>query len=72
MILYTMMPEELIFPTAETDFSKQKIVEMNGVSLLVNETSQNQYVILRVLSSDPQHFLDDQYSPGQKVTMSVN
>ena len=72
MILYTMMPEELIFPTAETDFNKQKIVEMNGVSLLVNETSQNQYVILRVLSSDPQHFLDDQYSPGQKVTMSVN
>ena len=72
MILYTMMPEELIFPTAETDFNKQKIVEMNGVSLLVNETSQNQYVILRVLSSDPQHFLDEQYSPGQKVTMSVN
>ena len=66
------MPEELIFPTAETDFNKQKIVEMNGVSLLVNETSQNQYVILRVLSSDPQHFLDEQYSPGQKVTMSVN
>jgi hypothetical protein len=72
MIFYTTMPEELMFPTLDDEYAKQKVVEMNGVSLLVQSTVDSQYEIVRVLSSDPQHFLDNQYCPGQKITMSVS
>jgi hypothetical protein len=67
-----MMPEELMFPTLEEDYKKQSVVEMNGVPLLVQATTTSQYEIVRVLSSDPRHFLDNQYCPGQKITMSIS
>jgi len=72
MIYYTMMPEELMFPTVEGDYKKQSIVEMNGVQLLVQQTENSQYEIIRVMSSDPQHYLDSQLCPGQKITMSFS
>lgn len=71
MMLYTMMPEELIFPTMEQEYSKHKVVAINGVSLLVNEAEQGEYSIVRVMSTDPTHFLDNRFSPGQKITMSA-
>ena len=71
MIFYTTMPEELMFPTLDDEYAKQTVVEMNGVPLLVQSTVDSQYEIVRVLSSDPQHFLDNQYCPGQKITMSI-
>jgi YlzJ-like protein len=72
MIFYTTMPEELMFPIVEEEYKKQSIVEMNGVQLLVQETESSQYEIVRIMSSDPQHFLDNQYCPGQKITMTIS
>jgi len=69
MILYTTMPQELIFPTEESVFQKQNIVEINGVSVLVNEERPGEHYIVRILSSNPADYLNDQFSPGQKVTM---
>ncbi|MDQ0230473.1 YlzJ-like family protein [Metabacillus malikii] len=71
MIYYTMMPEELMFPTHEEEYKKQTIIEKNGVQLLVQQASHSQYEILRVLSSNPSHYLDEQYCPGQKIIMGV-
>lgn len=68
MILYTMMPNEFIFPTAESVYEKQSIVTYNGVELLVQQTENSQYEIIRILSSDPSHYLDQQYCPGQKLS----
>ncbi|WP_175638898.1 YlzJ-like family protein [Metabacillus schmidteae] len=72
MIYYTMMPEELMFPTVDRDYEKQSIVELNGVQLLVQQTENAQFEIIRVMSSDPQHYLDSQLCPGQKITMSLS
>ncbi|MBO1510354.1 YlzJ-like family protein [Metabacillus bambusae] len=72
MIYYTMMPEELMFPTMEDEYKKQSVIHMNGVQLLVQETATAQYEIVRILSSDPRHFLDNQYCPGQKITMTIS
>ena len=69
MILYTIMPEDLIFPTASDDYQKQKMVELNGVSMLVNEVNPGEHYVVRVLSSNPQDFLNDQYTPGQRITL---
>ncbi|WP_226528334.1 YlzJ-like family protein [Metabacillus niabensis] len=66
------MPEELMFPSVGTDFEKQSIIELNGVQLLVQQTDNSQYEIIRLMSSDPQHYLDSQLCPGQKITMSFS
>ena len=69
MILYTVMPEEFIFPTANDDYQKQKMIEVDGISMLVNEVNPGEHYVVRVMSSNPQEFLNDQYTPGQRVTL---
>lgn len=73
MILYTIMPEELIYPQNEEEgYRKQKIVDVNGVSLLVNETTPGEHHIVRVMSTNPNDYLSSDYEPGQRITLSVN
>ncbi|WP_251549170.1 YlzJ-like family protein [Neobacillus muris] len=70
MILYTMMPHELVFPYEADEFEKQQVVTYNGIPLVV-ETSGTQFAqVVRILSSDPQHFLDEQICPGAKISFS--
>ncbi|RLQ95687.1 YlzJ-like family protein [Falsibacillus albus] len=68
MILYTTVPQELIFPADASSYSNQKMVTFNGVPLMV-EQNERGYRVLRVLSSDPSHFLDRSYEPGQYIQM---
>lgn len=68
MILYTMMPHELVFPPASQEFSQQKMITYKGIPILVVETEDRQYQVVRVMSSDPQHFLDSDCSPGAKIS----
>jgi hypothetical protein len=71
MILYTFMPEHLIFQSAEEDYLKQKIVYCNGIPLVVKETETQEYEIIRNLSTNPQHFLEQKYSPGTRLPQSL-
>ncbi|WP_078547020.1 YlzJ-like family protein [Litchfieldia alkalitelluris] len=72
MILYSIMPEELIYPQNEEGYQKQKIVDINGVSLLVNEEIPGEHYVVRVMSSNPNDYLNSEYTPGQRITLSVN
>lgn len=69
MILYTMMPQELIFPFDADAYQKQKTILYQGVPLLVETSDEQTVQILRVLSTDPQHYLDDRYTPGTKISL---
>jgi hypothetical protein len=69
MILYTMMPHELIFPSEAESFSKQMTITYQGVPLLVELTDQQNFQVVRVLSSDPQHFMDERLYPGAKISL---
>lgn len=71
MILYTMMPEELIFPIEVNEFGKQKIVDYDGLSLLVRMEEGQVCTVLRVMSSNPNDFLKDKYAPGSKITLTL-
>ncbi|MEH7456282.1 ribonuclease [Bacillus pseudomycoides] len=66
MILYTIMPEQVIYPADYSQCESQKIVNVNGVEMVVSEENNQSYSIVRVLSTDPSHYL--QYEPGQKIT----
>lgn len=68
MILYTMMPQELIFPTQEQDFAEPRLVSYQGVPLMVERTEDHSYRVIRVMSTDPKHFLNESYSPGSKIS----
>ncbi|WP_019152730.1 YlzJ-like family protein [Robertmurraya massiliosenegalensis] len=69
MILYTMMPQELIFPSDENEFARQIQVLRDGIPLIVEETEDNKYRVVRNLSSDPNHYLDQRYTPGAMFSM---
>lgn len=69
MILYTMMPYELIFPCESDSTQSQQTITYNGIPLLVELTDPQTFQVIRVLSSDPQHFLDDRYTPGTKISL---
>ncbi|MBM7655154.1 YlzJ-like family protein [Neobacillus cucumis] len=68
MILYTMMPHELIFPAEAAEESKQRMISYQGVSLLVEQIDTDHVQVVRVLSSDPQHYLNEQLCPGAKIS----
>ncbi|MGG5252892.1 YlzJ-like family protein [Neobacillus sp. SM06] len=68
MILYTMMPQELIFPS-ESDAQHQCTIIQDGVELLVETTSGDTGRIVRILSTDPQHYLDARFTPGTKISL---
>lgn len=70
MILYTMMPSELIFPSEQVEESKQKLITYQGVSMLVEQTDSEHVEVVRILSSDPQHYLNQQLCPGAKISFA--
>lgn len=70
MILYTMMPHELIFPTDPAEYSKQRVVQYQGIPLLIEAVDEQNARVVQVMSSDPVHFLDQRCCPGAKISFS--
>ncbi|PGV65882.1 ribonuclease [Bacillus cereus] len=66
MILYTIMPEQIVYPADYSQCESQKVVNVNGVELMVSEGDNQCYSIVRVLSTNPSHYLE--FEPGQKIT----
>jgi hypothetical protein len=69
MILYTSMPHELVFQTPIEDYGKQSIVNFNGVPLLIEQVNGSECRVMRVMSSNPSHYLDQGYQPGTMISM---
>ena len=65
MILYTIMPLESIFPIDQQEYTSQQFMEYNGVPMMVDCVGGAAFEIKRIVSTDPQHFM--QYSPGQRI-----
>lgn len=64
MILYTPLCQTDIFPTNDNDLSKYQFVSYQGKLLYVEEVDKGSYELLQLLSTDPQDFLNANYSPG--------
>lgn len=70
MILYTMMPQELIFPANESEFGRQRLIMRDGIPLLVEKLEGSEYQVMRIMSTDPSHYLDTRYGPGTKILLN--
>ncbi len=64
-----MMPHDLIFPMNQEDIGKTKMVSFEGIPLLVESGENHQYRVLRILSSDPVHYLDARCEPGSYISI---
>jgi hypothetical protein len=72
MILYTSMPHEVVFSAVDSDFEKHSMIEMNGVPLMVEKLDNQDCRIVRMMSTDPAHYLDANLMPGTVLKMTVS
>ncbi|NLG80221.1 MAG: hypothetical protein GX492_10460 [Firmicutes bacterium] len=69
MILYTVLPLELVLEGIDRERTFTN-VEINGINVVVEQVSANEAVIVRIISTDPQHFLDPSLQPGSRVRLT--
>jgi len=69
MILYTTMPEELIFQENNDAYIKQMTIEVNGLTLVVERISSDQCRIVQLLSTNPNDFLNNAFAPGSVLML---
>ncbi|WP_174735063.1 YlzJ-like family protein [Mesobacillus harenae] len=69
MILYTAMPQELVYQTDPQEYSQQLMVSYNGIPVLAERTEDHNYRVVRVMSTDPSHFLEAGCTPGTKLPL---
>lgn len=67
MTMHTILPEELIFEgmdLANYDFSE---VNVDGIQMQVQFVNSTQAKIVRLLSGNPNDYLNHSYAPGMLV-----
>ncbi|HEX7065347.1 MAG TPA: YlzJ-like family protein [Bacillales bacterium] len=72
MILYTVMPDQAVLAEddeIEEHAKKQRYIDMNGRWVLVETISEDKCKMVRLISSDPQDYLDTRLQPGNIITM---
>ncbi|WZY01547.1 YlzJ-like family protein [Bacillus sp. FSL W7-1360] len=64
MILYTHVPLEHIFPEDASAYQSQMTIPCPEGHLIVEQIDGGDWRIVRLLSSDPNAFLNPAYEPG--------
>lgn len=69
MIIHSIMPIEQIFDGFDTEQSDIEEVTVNGLIMQVQSINSRQARIVRLMSSNPQDYLNPAYAPGQIIQM---
>jgi hypothetical protein len=64
MILYTPMPHSEIYAASNDEFTRFQSVSYRGKACLAEQQQDGSYQLKQLLSTDPQDFLDEQFTPG--------
>jgi hypothetical protein len=70
MIIYSIVPAEIIFQNSENiidasgNKNQYKEMEYLGHKIQVSKLTENTYTINRLISTSPQAFLDQRLQPG--------
>lgn len=67
MIHYTVLPNEMVFEDEDEPKSNERVVDIDGVQLIVQPQSDMEYKIVQLISSDPMQFMNPRYQPGNTV-----
>lgn len=69
MTLYTTVPQELIFPYDESQFAKQMNIDIKEGQLVIEAMENQQFRVVRLISSDPMAYLNENYTPGKMISL---
>lgn len=70
MILYTPMQLELVVEGLENmSAPAAREVIIDGIPMLVEDTGSCQARVVKLLSTDPNHYLNTQYTPGSFISV---
>lgn len=67
MILYTPLPLELVLDGIDKEGPQYQEIEVAGAKLMVEQTGIDQGRVVRLLSTNPQDYLQQQYQPGTEI-----
>lgn len=67
MIHYTVLPLEMVMDGIDKMESNQMEIVVNGISMQVQPLNATQATIVRIISCNPQDFMNPQYSPGRVI-----
>jgi hypothetical protein len=67
MILYSVMPEEIVFEGWDQQPERPLEVTVNGLLMEVQPVSHQEAKIVRLICPDPQQYLNPAYAPGQMI-----
>lgn len=64
MILYTPLAHSEVYSSSEDEYKKYHCVTYCGKMCLAEQQQDGSYRLIQLLSTDPQDFLNDQFTPG--------
>jgi len=70
LLLYTPIPIETVIDGIDKNYEFKEI-EINGVKLIIEPISINQGKIVQLISTNPQDYLNPNFSPGKIITFTV-
>jgi hypothetical protein len=70
LVLYTIVPPELIWATDSNETITLQEVEHQGVTLIVQSLGMNTGRIVQIKSTDPYAFLKQEYQPGRTISFT--
>jgi hypothetical protein len=70
MVHYAALPVELIFTEELNQSSNYVEITYKGVKMIVEPIGFGKAKILRLLSTDPEHYLNPEFQPGLNITVS--
>ncbi|MCU9612047.1 YlzJ-like family protein [Caldibacillus lycopersici] len=70
MILYTIIPQELIFETEQKALeNKERFVHYQGIPVAIEPVNGNEVRVTKILSTDPTHYLNSNCFPGAVLSI---
>lgn len=67
MIIYSPVPLEQIFAGIEDEVKPLKEMHVDGLIMQVEQVNESEARIVRLISPNPQDYLNPKYTPGQLI-----
>lgn len=67
MIMYSIVPSEQIFEGIDNEQEPIEEISISGILMQVQPISSRQAKIVRIISPNPQDFLNPAYAPGEMI-----
>jgi hypothetical protein len=72
MILYSIVPVEIVFDGGDEVANKYQEIEYLGEKVVVSPLTNNEYEIVRIISTSPKSYLDPRLQPGNRIKATWN